>query len=89
MTGTTAVHICFGYAAIIDERPSGYSFLSELSDCRCGQVSTEIALSHLDCSVLRGLAGRRIMLGVIDLSTHKVETPQTVAVRMREEVARG
>ena len=30
-TGTTALHICFGYAAIIHERPEGYSFLPELA----------------------------------------------------------
>ena len=57
-TGTTAVHICFGYAAIIHERPSGYSFLPELAQCSCKQVSIETAQSNLDCSVLRA-AGRQ------------------------------
>src|ERR1700752_4593572 len=50
--GTTAVHICFGYAAIIHERPSGYSFLSELAGCSCRQISIETAQSNLDCAVL-------------------------------------
>ncbi len=81
--GTTAVHICFGYAAIIHERPSAYSFLPELAGCRCAQVSIETAQSNLDCSVLGRLPGKKIMLGVIDLSTHEVETPGLVAARIR------
>jgi 5-methyltetrahydropteroyltriglutamate--homocysteine methyltransferase len=83
VTGTTAVHICFGYAAIIHERPSGYSFLPELADCPCDQVSIETAQSELDTSVLTHLAGKTVILGVIDLSTPEVETPDTVAARVR------
>ncbi|HYC09175.1 MAG TPA: uroporphyrinogen decarboxylase family protein [Steroidobacteraceae bacterium] len=83
VSGTTAVHICFGYAAIIHVRPSGYSFLPELAECRCCQVSIETAQSNLDCSVLTGLAGKKIILGVIDLSTHAVESPELVASRIR------
>src|SRR5450631_151407 len=74
VVGTTAVHICFGYAAIIHSRPSGYSFLSELSGCSCRQVSIETAQSNLDCAVLTGLPNKTIMLGVIDLSNMQVET---------------
>ena len=81
--GTTAVHICFGYAAIIHERPSGYSFLTQLNDCGCDQISIETAQSQLDCSVLSGLPGKKIMLGVLDLSDMTVETPETVAGRIR------
>ena len=83
VVGTTAVHICFGYAAIIHERPSGYSFLPELSRCSCSQVSVETAQSNLDCAVLEGLAGKKIMVGCIDLSTDEVETPESVAQRVR------
>jgi 5-methyltetrahydropteroyltriglutamate--homocysteine methyltransferase len=83
VTGTTAVHICFGYAAIIHERPSGYSFLPELADCPCDQVSIETAQSNLDTSVLRHLAGKTVILGVLDLSTPDVETPEVVADRVR------
>ena len=83
VSGTTAVHICFGYAAIIHVRPSGYSFLPELAECRCTQVSIETAQSNLDCAVLAGLAGKKIILGVIDLSTPEVETPELVAGRIR------
>ncbi|HEY6482236.1 MAG TPA: uroporphyrinogen decarboxylase family protein [Steroidobacteraceae bacterium] len=82
VSGTTAVHICFGYAAIIHVRPSGYSFLPELAECRCAQVSIETAQSNLDCAVLKGLAGKKIILGVIDLSTHTVESPELVASRI-------
>jgi 5-methyltetrahydropteroyltriglutamate--homocysteine methyltransferase len=81
--GQTAVHICFGYAAIIHERPSGYSFLGELAECSCQQVSVETAQSNLDCSVLRTLGGKKIILGVIDLSNNEVETPGQVAARIR------
>jgi len=81
--GVTAVHICFGYAAIIHTRPSGYSFLPELQNCSCNQISIETAQSSLDCSVLTGLAGKTIMLGVIDLSDMQVESPAVVAARIR------
>ena len=67
VVGTTAVHICFGYAAIIHVRPSGYSFLPELAECRCAQVSIETAQSNLDCAVLKQLPGKKIIFGVIDL----------------------
>src|SRR5512145_308621 len=82
--GTTAVHICFGYAAIIHQRPSGYSFLSELAGCRCKQVSIETAQSNLDCSVLKTLPGKRILLGVIDLNDMKVEAAQEVVERIKK-----
>ena len=81
--GTTAVHICFGYAAIIHERPEGYSFLPKLKNCFCNQISIETAQSKLDTSVLGELRGKTIILGVLDLSDTNVETPETVAVRIR------
>src|SRR5216683_335033 len=83
VAGTTAVHICFGYAAVIHVRPSGYSFLPELADCTCRQISIETAQSSLDCSVLAKLPGKQILLGTIDLSDMNVETPETVAARIR------
>src|SRR3984957_9651087 len=83
VAGATAVHICFGYAAIIHERPSGYSFLGQLKRCSCNQVSLETAQSHLDCAALAELKGKKIMLGVIDLSDMTVETPEAVADRIR------
>jgi 5-methyltetrahydropteroyltriglutamate--homocysteine methyltransferase len=79
--GATAVHICFGYAAIIHARPSGYSFLPELAGCSCQQVSIETAQSNLDCSVLERLPGKKIMVGVLDLDDLTVETPQRVVER--------
>src|SRR6266850_2765758 len=83
VVGTTAVHICFGYAAIIHDRPSAYSFLPELADCRCQQVSLETAQSNLDCSVLKALDNKKIILGVIDLANSQVESPEVVAARIR------
>ena len=83
VTGTTAVHICFGYAAIIHQRPPGYSFLPELEDADVQQISIETAQSHLDCSVLAALPSKIIMLGVLDLSDMSVERPAIVADRIR------
>ena len=81
--GTTAVHICFGYAAIVHERPEGYSFLAELADTPVDQVSVETAQSRLDPTSLRPLRDKGVVLGVLDLSSHEVETPETVAGRVR------
>jgi 5-methyltetrahydropteroyltriglutamate--homocysteine methyltransferase len=83
ITGETAVHICFGYAAIIHARPEGYSFLPEFAGCSCRQVSIETAQSRLDTSVLTKLQDKKIMVGVIDLSDMGIETPQTVVERAR------
>ena len=81
--GTTAVHLCFGYAAIIHQRPSAYSFLPQLKGCRCSQISIETAQANLDCAVLQNLPNQKIILGVLDLSTSEIETPETVAKRIR------
>jgi len=81
--GTTAVHLCFGYAAIIHDRPSGYSFLSELAECSCDQVSIETAQSGLDPAVLATLGDKTVILGVLNLSDHEVEAPDVVAQRVR------
>jgi len=81
--GTTAVHICFGYAAIIHTRPEGYSFLPEFANSPVRQVSIETAQSKLDCSVLEKLPGKTILLGVLDLSDMAVETPEVAAARIR------
>jgi 5-methyltetrahydropteroyltriglutamate--homocysteine methyltransferase len=84
-SGTTAVHLCFGYAAIIHERPSGYSFLPELADCVADQISIETAQSGLDCSVLAELAsaGKTVILGVLNLGDPVVESATVVADRVR------
>jgi 5-methyltetrahydropteroyltriglutamate--homocysteine methyltransferase len=81
--GTTAVHICFGYAAILHVRTEGYSFLPEFANSPVQQVSVETAQSGLDCAVLEKLPGKTIVLGVLDLSDTAVETPETVAKRIR------
>jgi len=83
ITGTTAVHLCFGYAAIIHDRPAGYSFLPELAEADCDQVSIETAQSGLDCAVLGDLDGKTIILGVLNLGDPTVETAEQVAARVR------
>jgi len=83
-SGTTAVHICFGYAAIIHDRPEGYSFLPELAGTPADQISIETAQSGLDCSVLSALDAVTVILGVLDLSDHAVETPAQIVARVRK-----
>jgi 5-methyltetrahydropteroyltriglutamate--homocysteine methyltransferase len=85
--GTVAVHLCFGYAAVVHDKPSGYSFLPELDGCKAQQISIEAAQPKLDLAVLRQLPSKTIILGVIDLADMKVETPQTVAERIRGALA--
>jgi 5-methyltetrahydropteroyltriglutamate--homocysteine methyltransferase len=85
--GTTAVHVCFGYAAIVRDKPHGYSFLPELEGCAAQQISIEAAQPKLDLKVLRELPSKTIILGVIDLSDMTIETPQIVAERIRAAFA--
>jgi 5-methyltetrahydropteroyltriglutamate--homocysteine methyltransferase len=83
VTGETAVHICFGYAAMVKDKPAGYSFLPEFHACPAHMVSIETAQPSLDCAVLKKLPDKKIMLGVLDLSKHEIETPEQVAARIR------
>ena len=81
--GTTALHMCFGYAYVVKEKPSAYSFLSELEDTYADQISIEAAQPKLDLSLLTSLPSKVIILGVIDLNDASVETPDIVAQRIR------
>jgi 5-methyltetrahydropteroyltriglutamate--homocysteine methyltransferase len=83
VSGTVAVHLCFGYAAVVHEKPAGYSFLSELEGSRAAQISIEAAQPKLDLDVLEKLPSKTIILGVIDLSDMTIETPDIVAERIR------
>ncbi|MBX9824066.1 MAG: 5-methyltetrahydropteroyltriglutamate--homocysteine methyltransferase [Xanthobacteraceae bacterium] len=85
--GTTAVHLCFGYAARVKEKPSGYSFLPELEATTADQISIETAEAKLDGAMLAKLPGKTIVLGVIDLRDMRVETPEIVAERIRRAMA--
>jgi 5-methyltetrahydropteroyltriglutamate--homocysteine methyltransferase len=83
IAGTTALHICFGYAAIIHQRPSGYSFLPELAGSACAQISIETAQANLDCAVLAKLAGKQVLVGCLDLNDPAIEPPDVVVARIR------
>jgi 5-methyltetrahydropteroyltriglutamate--homocysteine methyltransferase len=83
ISGAVAVHLCFGYAAVVRDKPSGYSFLPELEQSKAQQISIEAAQPKLDLDVLRQLPSKTIILGVIDLSDMTIETPQIVADRIR------
>ena len=87
VAGTVAVHLCFGYAAVVHDKPAGYSFLPELESSGAAQVSIEAAQPKLDLKVLEKLPSKTIILGVIDLSDLTVETPEVVAVRIRKALA--
>jgi 5-methyltetrahydropteroyltriglutamate--homocysteine methyltransferase len=84
LKATTVIHLCFGYAAVVKgEKPVGYSFLGELGACKADQISIEAAQPKLDLGVLKDLAPKKIMLGVIDLAAPEAETPAIVADRIR------
>ena len=84
ITGPTVVHVCFGYAAVVSDKPAGYAFLAELGGTVADQISIEAAQPMLDLGVLRDLAGKTIMLGVLDLNDPSVEAAETVAARIRD-----
>jgi 5-methyltetrahydropteroyltriglutamate--homocysteine methyltransferase len=84
ISGTTALHMCFGYAAIVHDRPGQYAFLPELNACAARQISIEAAQPGLDLSILRVLPEKTIILGVLNLGDERVETPQEVADRIRD-----
>jgi len=84
LTVPTVVHVCFGYAAVVNEKPTGYAFLPELADTVASQISIEAAQPRLDLGMLKDLSRKQIMLGVIDLGDRSVETPEAVAARIRD-----
>jgi 5-methyltetrahydropteroyltriglutamate--homocysteine methyltransferase len=81
--GTTAVHMCFGYAATVKDKPSGYSFLPELDACAAAQISIEAAQPKLDLAILERLPSKQVMVGVISMGDPQVESAETVAARIR------
>ncbi len=85
--GKTALHLCFGYAAVVHDKPSGYSFLPELEAAAVDQVSIEAAQPDLDPAILGKLPSKEILYGVIDMSDPAIETPETVAARLRRALA--
>jgi len=81
--GTTAIHMCFGYAHAVKNKPDGYSFLPELAACDADQISIEAAQPGLDLAALAALSARTVIVGVLDLGDAAVETPERVAARIR------
>ena len=82
--GTTALHLCFGYAALVkDKSASGYSFLAELESSAANQISIEAAQPKIDLGVLRALRSKTVLIGVLDLNDRNVETAHQVATRIR------
>jgi 5-methyltetrahydropteroyltriglutamate--homocysteine methyltransferase len=85
--GTTALHTCFGYAHIVHDRPPGYPFLAELASCAADIIAIEAAQPRLDPAVLEPLAGKTVIVGVLDLDDPTAETPEHVADRIRAALA--
>ncbi len=81
--GTTALHLCFGYAAMVPDRPHEYAFLTELRDCIVRQISIEAAQPQIDLSILRQFPDKTLIVGVLNLGDMEVETPEAVAGRIR------
>jgi 5-methyltetrahydropteroyltriglutamate--homocysteine methyltransferase len=88
LSATTAVHMCFGYAAVVGAKDRNrYEFLGELGDCSAQQISVEAAQPNLDLGQLRDLAGKTILVGVLDLGDPAAETAEVVAQRIRAAMA--
>ena len=85
--GSTVVHLCFGYAYVVSDKPSGYSFLPELDKCCATAISIEAAQPGLDPEILRRLPSKQVLFGVIDLGDPDIETPELVAQRLRGALA--
>jgi 5-methyltetrahydropteroyltriglutamate--homocysteine methyltransferase len=83
IAGPTIIHMCFGYAYVVKEKPNGYSFLPELDKCCAAQVSIEVAQPRLDLAIIEALPSKTLMVGVIDLDDPAAETPDIVAARIR------
>jgi 5-methyltetrahydropteroyltriglutamate--homocysteine methyltransferase len=82
--GTTALHLCFGYAAMVQGKPSQYAFLTELEDAIVQQISIEAAQPTLDLAILQEFSSKIIILGVLNLSDMRIESPESIAARLRE-----
>ena len=83
IAGPTVVHLCFGYAYVVKDKPSGYSFLPELDKCAATAISIEAAEPGLDPAILETLPSKQVLFGVLDLANPDVETPELVARRLR------
>jgi 5-methyltetrahydropteroyltriglutamate--homocysteine methyltransferase len=83
ITVPTVIHLCFGYAFLVSNKPTSYFFLSELADSKAQQISIESAQPKIDLGVLKDLSSKKIMLGVINLGDQIVERPEQVAERIR------
>jgi 5-methyltetrahydropteroyltriglutamate--homocysteine methyltransferase len=84
VSGTTALHLCFGYAAMVQDKPGRYAFLTELESSVVQQISLEAAQPKLDLAVLQELPSKTIILGVLDLSDMRIEAPESIAAKLRE-----
>lgn len=85
--GETALHVCFGYAAMVsDKSADGYSCLPLVEQIKVRQVSIEAAQpASLNLqAALEALASKVVMVGVINLGDETPETPEQVAERLRK-----
>ena len=83
IAGPTVVHLCFGYAYVVKDKPSGYAFLAEFDQCRATAISIEAAEPGLDPAILERLPSKQVLYGVINLGSEQIETPELVAERLR------
>ena len=86
-SGTTVLHVCFGYGKHVADKPDGYAFLDELDECVADEVSVECAQPGLKMEVLQGLPNKTVHVGVIDLRDTAIESRDLVATRIEAALA--
>ena len=93
LTCKTAVHICYGYGieanikwkeTLGGEWRQYEAIFPALNRSRIGQVSLECAGSKVPISLIRHLPDKEILVGAIDVATHRIETPEAVAATLGE-----
>ena len=92
VTCTTAIHICYSYGIprVLAWKRKNTEWgqyevtLPLLRDTRIDQISVECAASGVDPAILEGARGKDLLLGVIDIGTEEVESPEQIAARIRK-----
>ncbi len=96
LTCTTAVHICYGYGiqanldwkkSLGDQWTQYNEIFPALAASRINQVSLECANSHVPMNLIRLLAGKDVLVGVIDVASDRIETPEEVAATIERALA--
>ena len=85
--GVTAVHLCFGYGAMVRANHRATHFCPSSRRRPLTRCRSRTAQSKLDCAILARLPTKQIVLGVLDLQDLAVESSTTIAERIRRALA--